>query len=71
MIILGFAGVGFPGVSNEEQDGAERRVGNSIDFGRPPSRSFCLAVPDLTRSADIQLNERVSLRRPLEILSSA
>jgi hypothetical protein len=37
MIILGFAGVGFHGVSNEEQDGAERRVGNSIDFGRPPS----------------------------------
>ena len=33
-------------------------------------RSFCLAVPDLTRNADIQLNERVSLRSPFEILSS-
>src|SRR5882757_7590716 len=30
----------------------------------------CLAVPDLTHSADIKLNERVSLRRPFEILSS-
>jgi hypothetical protein len=33
-------------------------------------RSFCLAVPDLTHTADIKLNDRVSLRRPFEILSS-
>jgi hypothetical protein len=33
-------------------------------------RFFCLAVPELTRSTGIQLNERVSLRRPFEILSS-
>ena len=32
-------------------------------------RSFCLAVPELTRSSGIQLNERVSLRRPCELLT--
>ena len=33
-------------------------------------RSICLAVPDLTRNADVQLNERVSLQRHFRILSS-
>jgi hypothetical protein len=33
-------------------------------------RSICLAVPDLTRNADVQLNERVSLQRHFKILSS-
>jgi hypothetical protein len=33
-------------------------------------RQLVLAVPELTRSAGIQLNERVSLPRPIEILSS-
>jgi hypothetical protein len=32
-------------------------------------RSFCLAVPELTRSADIKLNERVSLQRPFKLLT--
>jgi hypothetical protein len=36
MMIPGFAGRRFHG-ANEEQDGAERRVGNSIDFERPPA----------------------------------
>jgi hypothetical protein len=30
---------------------------------------FLLAVPALTRSADIKLNKRVSLRRPFELLT--
>ena len=33
-------------------------------------RQLVLAVPELTRSTGIQLNERVSLQRPIEILSS-
>ena len=32
-------------------------------------RSFCLAVPELTRSTGIQLNARLSLRRPCELLT--
>jgi DNA polymerase III subunit epsilon len=32
---------------------------------------FCFAVPDLTRNPGIQLNERVSLRRSLELLTSS
>ena len=40
------------------------------EYGDRLRRSFCLAVPELTRHAGIQLNERVSLRRPFEILSS-
>jgi hypothetical protein len=32
----------------------------------PLSCGFCLVVPDLTRSADIKLNARVSLRRHRE-----
>jgi hypothetical protein len=39
----------------------------SATFGR----SFLLAVPELTRSVGIQLNERVSLRRRCKILSSS
>jgi hypothetical protein len=35
-----------------------------------PGLYSCFGVPDLTRKAGIQLNERVSLRRPFEILSS-
>ena len=31
--------------------------------------SFCLAVPELTRSTGIQLNARLSLRRPCELLT--
>jgi hypothetical protein len=34
-------------------------------------RSFCLAVPELTRSADIKLNERVVLLMQCKILSSS
>jgi hypothetical protein len=30
---------------------------------------FLLRVPELTRSVGIQLNERVSLRRPCELLT--
>jgi hypothetical protein len=37
---------------------------------KSPSAVFLFAVPELTRSVGIQLNERVSLRRPIEILSS-
>jgi hypothetical protein len=33
-------------------------------------KSAVMAVPELTRSTGIQLNERVSLQRPIEILSS-
>ena len=32
-------------------------------------RSFCLAVPELTRSTGIQFNARLSLRRPRELLT--
>jgi hypothetical protein len=43
--------------------------------GAPPidnafGLSFCLAVPELTRSAGIQLNARVSLQRPVDQLST-
>jgi hypothetical protein len=34
------------------------------------ARTFCLTVPELTRNAGIQLNERVSLRCAAGILSS-
>jgi hypothetical protein len=34
-----------------------------------PSRTPATAVPELTRSPDIQLNKRLSLRRRLEMLS--
>ena len=34
-----------------------------------PRAVFLLAVPELTRSAGIQLNKRVSLRRSFEFLS--
>jgi hypothetical protein len=37
---------------------------------KSPSAVFLFAVPELTRSVGIQLNERVSLRRPFEILLS-
>src|ERR1700730_15687786 len=30
---------------------------------------FCFAIPDLTRNPGIQLNERVSLRQSLELLT--
>jgi hypothetical protein len=51
-------------------------VGASAATTRPivrPSRerSFCLAVPELTRNAGIQLNARLSLRRQLGALTSA
>src|ERR1700730_3305297 len=37
---------------------------------KSPSAVFLFAVPELTRRVGIQRNERVSLRRPIEILSS-
>jgi hypothetical protein len=40
-------------------------------LGKRKLKRDCLTVSDLTRSAGIQLNDRVSLRRADEILSSA
>jgi hypothetical protein len=48
--------------SNSEKFSAQEAV-----FGR----SFCLVVPELIRSARVQLNERVLLQRPFELLTSS
>src|ERR1700690_332059 len=55
-------------VSSAQQAERARHALGKAEAGSR-SMSFSFAVPDLTRNAGIQLNERVSLRRANEILS--
>jgi hypothetical protein len=50
--------------------GVRARIRVSRVHFRYATRSASLAVPELTRSADIKLNERLSLRRHVNPLSS-
>jgi hypothetical protein len=48
---------------------AEAKTGYGLKRSGVRPALFSLAVPELTRSADIQLNKRLSLRRHREMLS--
>jgi hypothetical protein len=69
-MILCFAGIGFMAYRRKNAMALNATYDHRMTSEGRFRAVFLFSVPDLTRKAGIQLNERVSLQRPIEILSS-